>query len=335
MKTELRIWVAVLAICLTVTACACTSAPSTKDNNCLTVICTTYVAKEIAVVLTQNWDTLPQGHGYDALQIQILGQAGRDLHSYEPTAADLVSLYNADVFVCLGKTAEPWVSGALTVVAPPDQVVFDMMEACRERLLSSEHDGEDCSDEPGHTHDHHGEDEAYDEHIWMSLKNMMCLTSALSAQLQAVAPHAKDLIQANEAAYVAELRALDEAYIQAVADGQRSEVLIADRNPFVYLMHDYGLICHAAFPGCSSETEASFATQTKLLETVKEQKLPYILQTEGGESSIAKTLADATGADVLTLHACQVMTEEEWWSLSYLDIMESNLENLKKAENLR
>ena len=334
MKTCLKIFAAaVLALALTVTACACMpTAPSPKEDNCLTVICTTYAAKEIAAALTENWLTLPGGHGYDTLNIQILGQAGRDLHSYEPTAADLVSLYGADLFVCLGASAEPWAEGALTAVNAKDQVVFDMMEACHGRLLSVGHDGDACEVEPGHDHEHtHHEDEAYDEHIWMSLKNMMLLTSALSAQLQAMVPHAETLIKENEASYLEKLSALDHAYAQTVAGGQRTQVMIADRNPFAYLMHDYGITCHAAFPGCSSETEASFATQTRLLETVKGQKLPYVLQTEGGESAIAATVAQATGAGVLTLHACQVMTEKQWADVSYLSIMESNLENLKKA----
>ncbi len=333
MKKYLQICM-VVCLCagLILGACACApAAPSTKDNNCLTVVCTTYAAKEIAVALTRDWQSLPAGHGYDALQIQILGQAGRDLHSYEPTAADLVSLYNADVFVYVGDTPEPWVKNALAAVGG-DGETFDMMSACHDALLPAGHDSATCSPEHGHDHDHrHGEGETYDEHIWMSLKNMMTLTSALSAQLQAVAPHAKALIEKNEAAYLAELRALDTAYAEVIAGGKRQEILIADRNPFVYLMHDYGITCHAAFPGCSSETEASFATQTRLLETVKTLGLPYIFQTEGGESAVAATVAEATGARVLTLHACQVMTEEERSSVTYLDIMRNNLENLKQA----
>ena len=328
-KTLSYILIFCLAVSLWVGGCACQNTqPTTKDNNCLTIICTTYAAKEIATALTQNWTTLPEGHGYDALQIQILGQGGRDLHSYEPTAADLVSLHNADVFVYIGESAEPWVGSALQTVNMAEGVAFDMMDACHDSLLPAGHDSSTCT--PDHDHDHDS-NTTYDEHIWMSLKNMMTLTQAMGEQLQTIAPHAKDLIEANQTAYVAKLQALDTQYTDMVAGAQRQEVLVADRNPFVYLMHDYGITCHAAFPGCSSETEASFATQTMLLETVKTQKLPYILQTEGGESTIAKTIAEATGAGVLTLNACQIMTNEQRFEVTYLEIMENNLETLKKA----
>ena len=338
MKTYIRHLGAVcLLIALMVGMSACTpQAPSTKDNNCLTIICTTYATKEIAKNLVKDWSTLPTGQGYDSVQISILGQAGRDLHSFEPTAADLVSLVNADVFVYLGETAEPWVTSALSAVSA-DGVNLSMMSACEDALLPVGLDSDTCTpDGSGHDHDHdhahsHGEGTAYDEHIWMSLRNMVTMTKAMSQTLQGLVPHAKDLISANEQAYVASLQALDTKYRDMVAESEKKEVLIADRNPFAYLMHDYGLTCHAAFPGCSSETEASFATQAKLLETVKDHGLSYIFQTEGGESSIAKTIGDATGAEVLTLHACQVMTEDERWGVDYLTIMENNFENLKKA----
>ena len=300
------------------------TAPTTKDNNCLTIVCTSFAAKEIAKALTQDWLTLETGHGYDSLQISILGQGGHDLHSYEPTAADLVSLYNADVFIYVGDSAEPWVASALSAV-DAQSLVFSMMEACDSDLLPMNHDEEDCED--GHDHD----SVSYDEHIWMSLRNMMTLTSALGEQLREFLPHAADLIQANEDAYVDELSSLDEAYAEMVAGAMRKEVLVADRNPFAYLMHDYGIKTHAAFPGCSSETEASFATQTNLLEIVKRKKLPYVLQTEGGESSIAKTLSQSTGTGVLVLNACQVMTDEERLNTAYIDIMRDNLETLRKA----
>lgn len=307
---------------------ACADTPkTTKDNNCLTIICTSFAAKEIALALTQNWLTLPTGHGYDSLQIQILGRSGRDFHSYEPTAHDLVSLYNADVFVYLGETAEPWVASALSAV-DSQSLVFDMMASCEAFLLPTGHDSGTC--DPEHDHEH-TEGVVYDEHIWMSLSIMMQLTSAMSQALQTMLPHAAQLIAENENVYLAELEDLDQQYKEMMTEAKREEVLIADRHPFAYLLHDYGITAHAAFPGCSSETEASFATQATLLETIKSQSLPYIIQTEGGESSIAKTLAEATGAEILTLHACQIMTEEERLHTTYLDIMEENLETLRLA----
>ncbi len=331
MKKYLRyigIWCLLAGLLVGCLGCSSFTRPSTKDNNCLTIVCTTFAGKEIAKALTQNWLELPEGHGYDALEIKLLGKGGVDPHSYEPTAADLVVLYNADIFVYLGQTAEPWAKNALAAVHA-ESVVFDMMEACHDHLLPSGHDSDTCT--PDHHHHEHHDGGTYDEHIWTSPQNMMALTTALSLELQKLLPYAKALIVANETAYLAQLEALDKAYTDMVSNAKRKEVLVADRNPFVYLMHGYGITAHAAFPGCSSETEASFATQAKLLEIIKSQKLPYIFQTEGGESAIAKTLSDATGADILTLHACQVMTEEERWEMTYLDIMKNNLENLKKA----
>ena len=90
-----------------------------------------------------------------------------------------------------------------------------------------------------------------------------------------------------------------------------------------------GLDCVAAFPGCSSETSASFETQTTLIETVKENGLAYIFVIEGSDAKVAGVVAAETGAEILTLNSLQIISDYE--DLSYIEIMRGNLENLKKA----
>ena len=109
----------------------------------------------------------------------------------------------------------------------------------------------------------------------------------------------------------------------------KKTVVIADRHPFGHLIAHLGLDCVAAFPGCSSETSASFETQTKLIEAVKSGKLSYIFVIEGSDRKVAEVVAAETGAEILTLNSMQVVSDYE--SLDYIAVMRSNLENLKKA----
>ena len=109
----------------------------------------------------------------------------------------------------------------------------------------------------------------------------------------------------------------------------RKQVVVADRHPFVYLFHDLNLTCLAAFPGCSSETSASFETQAKLIEYTKKWELLYIFVMEGSDGKVARVVADETGAEILTLNSLQVVTDYE--NTTYISAMRQNLENLKKA----
>ena len=74
----------------------------------------------------------------------------------------------------------------------------------------------------------------------------------------------------------------------------RRNILFGDRFPFRYLADDYGLVCHAAFAGCSAESEASFKTIVFLAQKVDALGLPAILTLERPGHRIAETIRDAT-----------------------------------------
>ena len=55
---------------------------------------------------------------------------------------------------------------------------------------------------------------------------------------------------------------------------------------------------------------------------------------EFSDGRIAKTIADATGCEVLELHSCHNVSREDFDAgVTYLDLMQKNLESLKKAVN--
>lgn len=306
----------------------CTQPQSTpEDDGVLTVICTNYAGYEFARSVLPSADTDGQEA---AVCVSLLGRVGQDMHSYEPSAGDIITLAAADIVVSVGDTAEPWLAGALSSSGNTSVRRVDMMAVCG---VEGEVHDEDCELDHDHDHEHH---DLTDEHVWVSVKNAEKISrriadTALEVIGDTNAALAEDIAAARDT-YCAELAALDRQYTEMVASAKRTELLMADRYPFAHLMADYGLTCHAAFPGCSSETEASFATQAQLIETVKALGLPYIFVIDGSDRRVAETVAEATGAQILLLHSCQVITEGEMAAgLSYLDIAEANLENLRKA----
>ncbi len=319
------IWRAVLlCLCLALMSggmLACTVPQhDIKADGVLRIVCTTYPAYDMARSVIPSEEKA----GNFKTEIILLGRPGQDMHSYEPSAQDMITLSTADVLVSVGDTAEPWIRGALSSANNPQLIRVDMMAVCGIT-------GEACDLDHDHEHEHAHET---DEHVWVSIKNTLKISEAIAqAAMEAAGDEAQAAdISAARDAYCAELANLDKQYADMVAAAKRTELLMADRYPFAHLMNDYGLVCHAAFPGCSSETEASFATQTQLIETVKSLELPYIFVIDGSDRKVAETVAQETGAQILTLHSCQVVTEAEMKAgLSYIDIAKANLENLRKA----
>jgi zinc transport system substrate-binding protein len=179
------------------------------------------------------------------------------------------------------------------------------------------------------------EDAAYDEHVWLSLRNAETLVTAIAEALCTADAAHSDAYRANAEGYNAALSALDAQYAEAVAAGAHDTILVPDRFPFRYLTDDYDLNYYAAFAGCSAETEASFETLVFLSEKLDALGLPAVIVTESSDRKLAETVirqGETKAADILVLDSMQSVTQEDIGSgTTYLGIMEQNLNVLKQA----
>lgn len=269
------------------------------------------------------------------VELVWLQDTGVDLHSYQPSASDLLILSSCDLFLYVGGESDSWVESALAEAVNPNQQTLNLLDVLGDKALPEElTEGMQADDHEGHDHDHEDE-EAPDEHIWLSLRNASLLTGALADALGRLDPANADAYAANAAAYQAQLAELDAEYQAAVEGASVSALLFGDRFPFRYLTDDYGLEVYAAFPGCSAETEASFETVAFLAGKVDQLGLPAVLTIEGSDQRVAQTIIQNTAAQdaaLLRLDSMQgTSARDAAGGATYLSIMESNLEVLKAA----
>ena len=283
-----------------------------------------------------DWVREILGDKADNAEITMLLDNGVDLHSYQPTADDIVKISDCDLFIYVGGESDEWVEDALRNAANGNMKVINLLEVLGdsvkteeivEGMQEEEHEHEDAEE-----HEH--EEEA-DEHVWLSLKNAKMLVRVISKALQELDPDNKDIYAANADAYVKKLSALDAEYQAAVDAASNKTILIGDRFPFRYLVDDSGLRYYAAFVGCSAETEAGFETISFLAKRVDEWKLPCVLTIEGAQHKIAETVVRNTTAKnqrVLTMDSMQSTTSKDVKNgTTYLSVMEKNLSVLKEA----
>lgn len=283
-----------------------------------------------------DWVREILGEKADNAEITMLLDNGVDLHSYQPTADDIVKISDCDLFIYVGGESDEWVEDALRNAANGNMKVINLLEVLGdsvkteeivEGMQEAEHEHEDAEE-----HEH--EEEA-DEHVWLSLKNAKMLVRVISKALQELDPDSKDIYAANADAYVKKLSALDAEYQAAVDAASNKTILFGDRFPFRYLVDDYGLRYYAAFVGCSAETEAGFETISFLAKRVDELKLPCVLTIEGAQHKIAETIVRNTTAKnqrVLTMDSMQSTTSKDVKNgTTYLSVMEKNLSVLKEA----
>ena len=283
-------------------------------------------------------------------EVTMLLDNGVDLHSYQPTADDIVRISSCDLFLYVGGESDEWVEDALQEATNKNMTVINLLEALGDSVkeeeivegMEHEHDHEheeDHAHEEDHEHeeehDHEHEEIEYDEHVWLSLKNAAVLCRAISDALGQIDSENAALYTSNADAYIEKLNALDGQYQAAVEAAAHHTLLFGDRFPFRYLTDDYALDYYAAFVGCSAETEASFETIVFLAGKLDELGLPAVLQIESADGSIARTVVENTRSkdqQILTMDSMQSATARDITAgASYLSIMEQNLGVLKAA----
>ena len=276
-----------------------------------------------------DWVREILGDKADSAEITMLLDNGVDLHSYQPTADDIIKLSDCDLFVYVGGESDGWVDDALKSAANRDRKIINLLEVLGDSVKEEETVEGMQEEEEDH------EEKEYDEHVWLSLKNAKTLVGAISAALQELDPDNKDTYAANADAYGQKLSALDAEYQKAVSAGTYKTLLFGDRFPFRYLVDDYGLSYYAAFAGCSAESEASFETVSFLARKVEEGKLPCVLTIEGKNHKIAETIVQNTAGKnqkILTMDSMQSTTSQDVANgTTYLSLMAKNLDVLKEA----
>ena len=313
-----------------------------------------------------DWVKTMLGDKAENADMTLLLDNGVDLHSYQPTAEDIVKIKECDMFVYVGGESDEWVEDVLASAENDDMVVINLLDVLGDSVKNEEivegmeheheegdehedadneegEDNEDADHEDGDDHedaDHedgeeHEHEEEKDEHVWLSLKNASVLCEEIATQLGTIDEANKDYYMSNYEDYKAELDALDEEYQAAVDAGSKDTILFGDRFPFRYMVDDYGLNYYAAFAGCSAESEASFDTVIFLAGKVDELGLPAILTIEGADHDIAETVKKNTKSGdqkILTMNSLQSTTSKDIAEgTTYLSVMRSNLDVLKDA----
>ncbi len=265
--------------------------------------------------------------GCGDVELSLLIDNGVDIHSFQPSARDIIEIGSCDMFVYVGGESDSWVTDALEEKINKDMTVVNLLDILgdksREEKFIEGMSGE------------REEDPETDEHVWLSLKNAEIFTDSISDGLKKLLPGDKKLLSENAEKYKEELNALDKSYKKTVDSSEKKTLVFGDRFPFLYLTEDYGINYYAAFSGCSAETEASFNTIAFLADKVDKYKLNTILKIETSDSSIADTIKNATKSKnqkILTLDSMQSKTSEDIKNkVTYLSVMKDNLKVLKQA----
>ncbi|MBQ2733773.1 MAG: zinc ABC transporter substrate-binding protein [Clostridia bacterium] len=284
------------------------SCEKSEEKDGLNIVCTIF----------PQYDFTRNIAGDDA-NISLLVPPGKEAHSYEATVADMAKLRRADLIIYVGGDIDGWVLSALEGTEIPTVCMLDAVT-----LISGSCDAD--------VHDGHDHAEGADLHVWTSPKNAILISEAIKDALVKIDAENTAIYTENCAEYVNKLSALDRKFEAAAANARNKMIVFAEKFPFRYLCEHYGIEHYAAFDGCSTQSEPSLTVLSSLANIIRENGLNAVLTVEFSSATVADWLARETGTQVLALHSCHSLTQEEFKrGETYLSLMEKNLEALTEA----
>ncbi|HET7195042.1 MAG TPA: zinc ABC transporter substrate-binding protein, partial [Nocardioides sp.] len=245
--------------------------------------------------------------GNDA-QVEVLTQPGAEPHDATLSVRETALVAEADVVVVAGGV-QPSVDDAVTNAAEGATIV-DTSSADFE-----------TSNNPAIRPN--------DPHFWLDPLLMADLGDEVADALVGVDPDHADTYRGNAADLRTDLRGLDRAYEEGLADCERSTVVVS-HDAFGYLDR-YGLQ-FAPVAGLSPGAEPTPADLSRLQDLIRVEGITTVFSERLVSPQLTETLADDLGIRTAVLDPIEGLTEETA-NEDYLSLMRANLAALEKAND--
>ncbi len=265
---------------------SCTKTDTAKnENGKLTVYASFYAMEQFVKAV-----------GGTEIVYHSVAPAGGEPHDFEPTAADIAKLNEADIFVYNGGGIDAWAEKVADTL--PDTVET----VCAGRDLTVN---------------------AGDPHTWLNLYNaqmeMQAIYKAMSTADSANAQYYLD----NLTQYAAKIDALEEEYKNAGLAGKK---LFVTHGAYDYLCEEFGME-QIALEGVSGDSDPSPAQMADIVEQIKAEGAKCIFYDPQAGDKVAAAAAKEAGIEAMPLHTFEGDGEHR----DYIEIMQLNLENLKRG----
>ena len=251
--------------------------------------------------------------GGDRVEVATLVGPNSDAHVYAPAPADAKKVADAKVVIVNGLGYEGWMSRLAKASGSKAPVVVASKGVKERKALG------------GHGHG------GADPHAWQSVANAKVYVANIRDALVAADPVGKAAYEANAAAYLGKLDALDadvKATVAAIPADRRK--IISTHDAFGYFQQAYG-VEFVAPQGVSTEAEPSARDVARIITQVKKQKIPAVFLENIADPRLMERIAQESGARVGGKLYSDALTDAKGDAPTYLDMMRHNIKQISTA----
>ena len=298
-----RAVVSLLAGCL---ALAASSLPAAAQN-----------AQKLKVVATFSiLGDMVRNVGGERVKVTTLVGPNGDAHVYSPTPADGRRLTEAGIVFTNGLKFEGWID---RLVKSSGTRAAKIEAAKGVKMLEGE--------AGGHDHGHGGSD----PHAWQSIGNAKIYVANIRDALIAADEAGKATYEANAAAYLNQLDAV-EAEIRGLVAGIPTERrrIITSHDAFRYFEDSYG-IDFVAPQGVSTESEASAKDVARIIQQIRRERIAAVFVENVSDARLMERIAQETGARIGVKVYSDALSEPGGPAGTYIDMMRHNIRAFSAA----
>jgi ABC-type Zn uptake system ZnuABC Zn-binding protein ZnuA len=256
----------VLAALLLLAGCAKPAGPWREHADGPRVVATTTQVADMAAVV-----------GADRIDLVRLLKPGIDAHDYEPSPADVEAIATARLVVENGVGLESWLHDTIES-SGYDGPVVDASQGVRLRQLGGEPD----------------------PHIWQDPRNAMVMAANIERGLARVDPGSAGFYQANLAAYLKDLRALD-GWVERQTAGLANREVVTNHDAFGYYLDRYHLqLVGSVIPSFDSSAELSGRDIRDLVAKIRASGVRAVFSETSLPPRAAETIGREAGVRVVT-----------------------------------
>ncbi|PTE21028.1 ABC transporter substrate-binding protein [Cereibacter changlensis JA139] len=262
--------------------------------------------------------------GGERIALRTLVGPDSDAHVYEPRPSDAIALARADVILTNGLEFEGFMS-RLIAASGTEAPITVLTE------------GVESMEEPGGGHYHYVDGRAifhagaHDPHAWQSATNAKVYVGNIAAAFCAADASGCQSYEANAAAYLADLDALDGEIRSAIAalPGDRRTVVVA-HNAFRYFETAYG-VTFLSPQGVSTESEAAAADVAGLIRQIRETGAGAIFAENISDTRLLEQIGREAGMALAGTLYSDALSGPEGPASTYLAMMRHNTAALATA----
>ena len=293
------------------TLCSC-NGEKTPQNDKITVVAS----------LFPQYDFARQIAG-DSINLTLLLPPGTESHTFDPSPKDRLAIAEADIFVYTGPEMEPWAERIAGSISSETLLILDVSKGISLPENEEEHDHEEEHDDHNH---------GADPHIWLDPLNARIMVQTLCDALCEKNPDMAEEYKQNAKAYQDKLSELHEQIQDTVKNIPNNTLVFGGRFAYGHFLHRYELEAVTAYESCSEQAEPSVGRIKEVVDYIRANNVKALYYEELSDPKVARSIANQTGVALLLFSTAHSVSKEEFADrITYINIMENNLKNIKAS----